>query len=147
MPGILRAVARLFAHDFLLPQVRLRREGIIPHVGPNVPDKAARGCPQRDTTAPTEGTSWRDAPASGSSSGRPHNDRQRCGGALAPITASPGVAQSCRTMLRRELLIVRPPLYSMSPSFLNLFMKKFTLARVVPIISASVSWEIFGSFR
>ena len=32
-------------------------------------------------------------------------------------------------MLSRELLILRPPLYSMSPSFLNLFMKKFTRAR------------------
>ena len=38
-----------------------------------------------------------------------------------------------------------PPLYSMSPSFRNLFMKKFTRDRVVPIISASVSCEIFGS--
>src|SRR5688572_5191436 len=71
----------------------------------------------------------------------------------APAPALPGRHnagdrdQSCRTMLRRELLILRPPLYSMSPSFLNLFMKKFTLARVVPIISASVSWEIFGSLR
>ena len=53
--------------------------------------------------------------------------------------------QSCRTMLRRELLILSPPLYSMSPSFRNLFMKKFTRARVAPIISASVSCEIFGS--
>jgi hypothetical protein len=35
-------------------------------------------------------------------------------------------------MLRRELSILRPPLYSMSPSFLNLFMKKFTRPRVVP---------------
>jgi hypothetical protein len=31
--------------------------------------------------------------------------------------------QSRRTTLRRELLIFRPPLYSMNPSFLNLFMK------------------------
>lgn len=29
-----------------------------------------------------------------------------------------------------------PPLYSMKPSFLNLFMKKLTRGRVVPIISA-----------
>ena len=50
-------------------------------------------------------------------------------------------------MLRRGLLILRPPLYSMRPSFLNLFMKKFTRDRVVPIISASVSGEIFGIFR
>ena len=38
-----------------------------------------------------------------------------------------------------RLLIVRPPLYSMNPSFRNLFMKKFTRERVAPIISASVS--------
>ena len=37
-----------------------------------------------------------------------------------------------------------PPLYSMKPSFLNLFMKKLTRDRVVPIISASVSWLIFA---
>ena len=49
---------------------------------------------------------------------------------LAPQTKRGG--QSCRTMLRRELSILRPPLYSMSPRFLNLFMKKFTRPRVVP---------------
>ena len=43
------------------------------------------------------------------------------------------------TTLRRELLIFKPPLYSMNPSFRNLFMKKFTRERVVPTISASVS--------
>jgi hypothetical protein len=32
-----------------------------------------------------------------------------------------------------------PESYSMNPSFLNLFMKKFTRERVVPIIFASVS--------
>ena len=32
----------------------------------------------------------------------------------------------------------------MKPSFLNLFMKKFTRERVVPTISDSVSCEIFG---
>jgi len=32
-----------------------------------------------------------------------------------------------------------PPLYRMKPSFLNLFMKKLTRERVVPIISASVA--------
>ncbi len=36
------------------------------------------------------------------------------------------------------------PLYSMKPSFLNLFMKKLTRARVVPIISANISWRYFG---
>ena len=38
-------------------------------------------------------------------------------------------------------------MYSMKPSFLNLFMKKFTRDRVVPTISASTSWEILGSTR
>ena len=38
-----------------------------------------------------------------------------------------------------ELLILRPPLYSMNPSRLNLFMKKFTRDLVVPTISASVA--------
>jgi len=46
-----------------------------------------------------------------------------------------------------ESLILSPPLYSMKPSFLNLFMKKFTRERVVPTISASISWEIFGNTR
>jgi hypothetical protein len=57
--------------------------------------------------------------------------------------------QSCRTTLRSELLILRgiSPSYSMKPSFLNLFRKKFTRDRVVPIISASVSCEIFGTTR
>jgi hypothetical protein len=32
----------------------------------------------------------------------------------------------------------------MKPSFRNLFMKKLTRDRVVPIISASVSWLIFA---
>jgi hypothetical protein len=47
--------------------------------------------------------------------------------------------QSRKTTLSKELLIFRPPLYSMNPSFRNLFMKKFTRERVVPTISASVS--------
>ena len=58
--------------------------------------------------------------------------------------ARAALAYSCSTTLRRELLISRPPLYSMSPSFLNLFMKKLTRERVVPIISASVSCDILG---
>ena len=52
---------------------------------------------------------------------------------------------SCRTTLRRELFTFNLPLYSMKPSFLNLFMKKFTRPRVVPTISASVSWLTDGS--
>src|ERR1700722_621428 len=33
----------------------------------------------------------------------------------------------------------------MKPSFLNLFKKKFTRGRVVPTISANVSWDNLGS--
>ena len=33
----------------------------------------------------------------------------------------------------------------MKPSFLNLFMKKLTRGRVVPIIPASVCWDTLGS--
>jgi hypothetical protein len=47
--------------------------------------------------------------------------------------------QSRRTTLRRELLTFKPPLYSINPSFRNLFMKKLTRERVVPTISARVS--------
>lgn len=46
-------------------------------------------------------------------------------------------------MPNSELLILigSSPLYSMKPSFLNWFRKKFTRERVVPTISASVSWH------
>jgi hypothetical protein len=54
---------------------------------------------------------------------------------------------SCKTTVNRDLLILIFPLYSMKPSFLNLFMKKFTRDRVVPIMLARVSWETFGSTR
>src|SRR5579859_193465 len=55
-------------------------------------------------------------------------------------------AYSCRTTLRREESTWRPSLlYLMKPSFLNLFMKKFTRGRVVPIISASSSCDTLGS--
>src|SRR5205807_8127088 len=84
--------------------------------------------------------------------GQPHGKGQpvRTDGALR-TSAGLGVLvardQSCRTTLNRELLILIPPLYSMNPSFLNLFMKKFTRERVAPIISASVSCGIRGSTR
>ena len=57
--------------------------------------------------------------------------------------------QSCSTTLKSELLILSgsSPSYSMKPSFLNLFRRKFTRERVVPTISASVSCEIFGTTR
>ena len=48
-------------------------------------------------------------------------------------------AQSCRTTPSNELWTRSSPLYSMKPSFLNLFMKKLTRDRVVPTISARVS--------
>jgi hypothetical protein len=48
-------------------------------------------------------------------------------------------AYSCRTTVRRDLLILISPLYSMKPIFLNLFINIFTRERVVPIISASIS--------
>jgi hypothetical protein len=54
---------------------------------------------------------------------------------------------SWRTTVSKDLLTLILPLYSMKPSFLNLFMKKFTRERVVPIISARVSWETCGSER
>jgi hypothetical protein len=61
----------------------------------------------------------------------------------------PRMPQSWRTTLSKERLILSAssPLYSMKPSFLNWFRKKFTRARVVPIISASVSCETFGTTR
>jgi hypothetical protein len=52
--------------------------------------------------------------------------------------------QSCRTTFSSELWTLRPPLYSMKPSLRNLFMKKLTRDRVVPIISAKVSWLTLG---
>ena len=44
--------------------------------------------------------------------------------------------------LSSELWTSRWPLYSMKPNFLNLFMKRLTRGRVVPMISAKVSWLI-----
>jgi hypothetical protein len=88
-------------------------------------------------------------PATPHLAGSPDRRRSR-GGCLVVFTA-PVIArdrnQSCRTIVSSELLTLRPPLYSMSPSLRNLFMKKFTRERVAPIISASVSWEIFGNVR
>src|ERR1700736_3868366 len=54
---------------------------------------------------------------------------------------------SCKTTVSSDLLTLILPLYSMKPSFRNLFMKKFTRDRVVPIIFASVSWETFARMR
>ena len=53
--------------------------------------------------------------------------------------------QSCKTTVNRDLLTFTFPLYSMKPSFLNLFIKKLTRDRVVPTISARVSCETFGN--
>jgi hypothetical protein len=52
---------------------------------------------------------------------------------------------SCRTTLSNELCTSRCPLYSMKPMRRNLFMKELTRDRVVPIISARVSWLIFAT--
>jgi len=52
-----------------------------------------------------------------------------------------------KTTVNNDLLTLILPLYSIKPSFLNLFMKKFTRERVVPIMLARVSWETFGSIR
>ena len=51
---------------------------------------------------------------------------------------------SCRTTFSSELWTSIPPLYLMKPSLRNLFMKKLTRDRVVPLISASVSWLILA---
>jgi hypothetical protein len=68
-------------------------------------------------------------------------DHQNCY-AVSPFDgegARLNVRHSCRTTLRSELSIRRPPLYLIKPSFRNLFMKKLTRERVVPTISASIS--------
>ena len=57
---------------------------------------------------------------------------------------APMCGWSCRMTFNSELWTSILPLYLMKPSFLNLFMKKLTRDRVVPIISASVSWLIFA---
>jgi hypothetical protein len=46
---------------------------------------------------------------------------------------------SFKTMFNKELWTSSFPLYSMKPNLRNLFMKKLTRDRVVPIISASIS--------
>ena len=54
-------------------------------------------------------------------------------------------SQSCRTMLSSELCTCIPLMsYSTKPSLRNRFIKKLTRERVVPTISASDSWLIFG---
>jgi hypothetical protein len=45
---------------------------------------------------------------------------------------------SCKTMFNSEVWTSSFPLYSIKPNLRNLFMKKLTRARVVPIISANV---------
>jgi hypothetical protein len=54
---------------------------------------------------------------------------------------------SCKTTDSNDLLILILPLYSMKPSFRNLFMKKFTRERVVPTMLARVSWDTLGNTR
>ncbi len=59
----------------------------------------------------------------------------------APIASSLFLISglSCRTTFNKELWTSSFPLYSINPNLRNLFMKKLTRDRVVPIISASVS--------
>src|SRR5260370_11376782 len=59
----------------------------------------------------------------------------------APISSSLVLISglSCKTTFNKELWTSSFPLYSMKPNLRNLFMKKLTRDRVVPIISASVS--------
>ena len=64
---------------------------------------------------------------------------------IATLRRANFVRYSCRPTLRREGLTWISPSYWMKPSFLNLFMKKLTRDRVVPIISASISSDTFGS--
>jgi hypothetical protein len=52
---------------------------------------------------------------------------------------------SCNTTLNSDVFTCNPPLYLINPIFLNLFMKKFTRERVVPIISASISCDTGGT--
>ena len=75
-----------------------------------------------------------------------HGRRALATGRTHPVISSPSPSSmrtergsSWRTTLKSELCTSRCPLYSMKPSFLNLFMKWLTRDRVVPIISARVS--------
>ena len=54
------------------------------------------------------------------------------------------VSLKVKITFNSELCTLRAPLYSMKPSLRNLFMKALTRDRVVPIISARVSWLIFA---
>src|SRR5690606_32322470 len=54
---------------------------------------------------------------------------------------------SCRMTATSDSCTVKVPLYSTNPSLRNLFMKKFTRDRVVPIIWARAVWEMGGSTR
>ncbi len=82
--------------------------------------------------------------------------RRRCGSCETTQEEAVPIAHIARSMTRnaaaatvtssviqhhaqQRRMIVSPPLYSMKPSSLNLFMKKLTRERVVPTISASTS--------
>jgi hypothetical protein len=74
-----------------------------------------------------------------------HEHRMALGdGGAPPDLEMAEACQSCRTTVNKDLLTLILPLYSIKPSFLNLFIKKFTRERVVPIISARVSCETFS---
>ena len=73
-------------------------------------------------------------PMSISICGSPRGD-----GSNATVNCRVFAAQSWSTTLSSEEWTDNFPLYSMKPNFRNLFIKKLTRDRVVPIISASVS--------
>ena len=60
-------------------------------------------------------------------------------GRIVTPREAPSTTQSLKTMFKRELCTRSPPLYSMKPSFLNLFMNELIRGRVVPTSSARVS--------
>jgi hypothetical protein len=68
-------------------------------------------------------------------------DTKRAGSLIYRDLCSPKARthQSWSTTWRSELWTSVPPLYSMKPNFLKLFMKKLARERVVPTISAKVS--------
>ena len=63
---------------------------------------------------------------------------------LSSITARISGGMSFKITFNNELWTFSSPLYSMKPSLLNLFMNTLTRERVVPIISARVSWLNFA---
>jgi hypothetical protein len=112
------------------------------NVHPKAPVTAGRSVKGALHTSPEEG---RVRPCY---STRP---RSRVTSNAAGSTPSSGVlakaleVQSRRITRNSELFTCKPPLYLMNPSLRNLFMKKLTRLRVVPIMPASVFWDILAT--